>query len=124
MSVKPMNRESMRGLKAKTDEKNRLEQIDRIVSTIQQQAIQKAKVSTETSIQLEIRGICNPQFMIENKDGIVSSLSKLFPDCSVEYQTLTRGNDGKMYDFSKMDKTMLQFINNQKTRECLVIDWS
>ena len=119
-----MNRECMRGLKAKTDEKNRLQQIDRVVSTIQQQAIQKATVSTETSFQLEVRGIYHPPFVTENKDGILNGIRKLFPDCSVEYKTLTRGNDGKMYDISKMDQAMLPFINKQQSQEFIVIDWS
>ena len=134
MSLKPVSRESMSRLKAAADVVIHEKQVKYLISHFYSQAITKAKTSTETSIQLQGYGdFCNSEnygseklikFTETDKDDLLSGLRSLFPDCLVEYQILVQGNDGKMYDFSKMDKAMLPFINNRQTRECLVIDWS
>jgi len=127
-----MSREELRGLKGKTDENIHTEHINYLVSYFHTKVIEKAKTSTETSIQLQgYVDFHDPEvghllikFTENDKLDLLNGLRTLFPGCLVEYQTLVQGKDGKMYDFSKMDKTMLQFINNQQTREYLVIDWS
>ena len=127
-----MSRESMRCLKEVADLEKCAKQVTKLIGLYYSQAITKAKTSTETSIQLygyvDFQDSDAPHQLIKfteyHKDEILSGLRTLFPGCLVEYQTLVQGKDGKMYDFSKMDKTMLQFINNQQTRECLLIDWS
>ena len=132
MSLTPMNREFMRSLKEAADLEKRAKQVTKLIALFYEQAIRKARTSTETSIQLqgyvEFSDSDNNQKPIKltenDKLDILNGLRTLFPGCLVEYQTLVQGKDGKMYDFSKMDKTMLQFINNQLTREYLVIDWS
>ena len=129
-----MSRESMRRLKEAADLEIHRKQLKYLISHFYNQAITKAKTSTETSIQLQGYGDFTIsenygsqkliKFTETDKDELLRGLRTLFPDCLVEYQILVQGNDGKMYDFSKMDKAMLQFINNQQTRENLVIDWT
>ena len=134
MSLKPMSREAMCRLKQAADLEKRAKQVKHLISNFYSQAITKAKTTTETSIQLQGYGdFCNSdnygsekliKFTETDKDELLRGLRTLFPDCLVEYQILVQGNDGKMYDFSKMDKAMLPFINNRMTRENLVIDWT
>ena len=132
MDLKPMSRESMSALKAAADVEKRAAQVTKLIAMFYEHAIRKARTSTETSIKLngyvefhDSEYSQKPIKLTENdKLDILNGLRTLFPGCLVEYQTLVQGKDGKMYDFSKMDKTMLQFINNQQTRECLMIDWT
>ena len=132
MSLKPMSRDAMSALKHAADLEKCAKQVTKLIDMFYQHAIRKAKTSTETSIQLQGYGDftdseCGQnriKFTENHKGEVLTGLRTLFPGCVVEYQTLVQGKDGKMYDFSKMDKTMLQFINNQQTREFLVIDWS
>ena len=132
MSLTPMNRESMRHLKEAADLEKCAKQVTKLIGLFYENAIRRARTSTETSIQLHGYGDFHDsevgtnliKFTEKHKDEVLSGLRTLFPGCLVEYQTLVQGKDRKWYDFSKMDKTMLQFINNQQTREYLVIDWS
>jgi hypothetical protein len=34
------------------------------------------------------------------------------------------GQDGNMYDISKMDEKVLAFIDKRHNQDCIVIDWS
>lgn len=134
--LNPMSREAMRRLKGVADLEIHAKHIEKLIKFFYDKAITKAMTSTETSIQLPGYGLegygdfHDPgtgqtiKFTETDKDDLLSGLRSLFPDCLVEYQILVQGNDGKVYDFSKMDKAMLPFINNRQTRECLVIDWS
>ena len=132
MSLIPMNRESMSGLKEAADVEKRAKQVTKLIALFYEDAIRRARTSTETSIKLQgyvdfhdsEDGINLIKFTENDKLDLLNGLRTLFPGCLVEYQTLVQGKDRKWYDFSKMDKTMLQFINNQQTREYLVIDWS
>jgi len=127
-----MSREELRGLKGKTDKNIHTEHINYLVSYFHTKVIEKAKTSTESSIQLQGYGDffdphCDSKllkFTENDKLDLLTGLRTLFPGCLVEYQILVQGNDGNMYDFSKIDKAMLSYINNQYTREYLVIDWS
>ena len=123
-----MSKESMQKLKAEEDEKNRNKKIKEIVSNIYNSAIYMAKGTSNTSFHHEIpmnnwnNGL--DIFYINNKDEIVKILQELFTDCSVSFSILSRGNDGKMYDISKMDEKVIPFINRQFDKSYIVIDWS
>ena len=128
MSFTPMSKESMQKLKAEEDEKNRNKKIKEIVSNIYNNAICMAKTTSNTSFQYEIpknnwnNGL--DIFYMNNKDEIVKILQELFTDCSVSFSILSRGNDGNMYDISKMDEKVIPFINRQFDKSYIVIDWS
>lgn len=128
MSFTPMSKESMQKLKAEEDEKNRNKKIKEIVSNIYNSAIYMAKTTSNTSFQYEIpknnNNNCLDIFYINNRDEIVKILQELFTDCSVSFSILSRGNDGKMYDISKMDEKVIPFINRQFDKSYIVIDWS
>ena len=129
MSFTPMSKESMQKLKAEEDEKNRNKKIKEIISNIYNCAINTAKGTSNTSFHHEIpmnnsynNNILNI-FYINNKDEIVKILQELFTDCSVSFSILSRGNDGKMYDISKMDEKVIPFINREFDKSYIVIDW-
>ena len=131
MSVnQPISRADLQQLKAKTDEQNRLNQINNIVNQIYSIVINQASMKSITSYNHQIQQqfiqshIHNPTFYEKNKDDIIIGLKTLFPDCSVDYKMLSRGNDGQMYDITNIDEKMKPFINRQNDQAYIVIDWS
>ena len=141
MSLTPVSRDVLRGLKAQRDEVNRIKRVNERISIIYQGAIKAAEMTTDTKFQhpYQTHRICTGRVLEEgsidtemkrlelnNRDmvEILSGLQALFPDCTVEHTKLARGQDGKMYDVSKLDIKALPFINRQQTQEFIVIDWS
>ena len=124
MSLKPITRDEMRGLKAKKDEENRLREINNAVKEIYHNAIQNAEQTSDSSYKFPIR---YPSYE-KNITDILSGLQILFPECLVEYKNLCLGLDGKWYDISLIDDMMKQFINMKnshiETQKNIVIDWS
>lgn len=121
----PFSRNDLQQLKAKTDEENRLKQISIIVNQIYSTVINQARTQTITSYNYQIpQHTPNQIFYENNKDDIISNLKTLFPDCSIDYKMLSRGNDGKMYDITNIDEKMRPFINRQHDQVHIVIDWS
>jgi hypothetical protein len=119
----PINRVDLQQLKAKTDEQNRVNQINEIINQIYSAVINQARTQTITSYNYKI----HPQystFYEKNKDDIICGLKTLFPDCSIDYKMLSRGNDGKMYDITNIDEKMRPFINRQHDQAHIVVDWS
>ncbi len=124
MSLKPITRDEMRGLKEKKDEENRLREINSIVNTIYSNTIHTAEHTSESSFKYPIRHPIHEK----NITDILSALQLLFPECLVEYKNLCQGLDGKWYDISLIDDMMKQFINMKnshiQTQKNIVIDWS
>ena len=123
-TLTPVSRDAMRKLKAKTDEKKRLMHVEQYISSMYNQAVRAAKTSTETkwNYATDHRG----EFIVTNIDDILSGLRYLFPNCSVEFKSVTtsRGHDGKMHDVSKLDPKALSFLGTVVKNQCIVIDWS
>ena len=123
----PVTRDYMRNLKAKNDEMKRLAEIESYIKNIYTHAINTATTTNYTSYQFQIQQHITrngPDFARTNMQDIIRGLQCLFPDCTVEFTILTRAQDGKMYDISKMDEKILPFINSGATQDCIVIDWS
>jgi len=124
MSLKPITRDEMRGLKAKKDEENRLRGINILVNNIYNRTIQTAQQTSELSFKYPIQDNTHEN----NITDILSALQLLFPECLVEYKNLCQGLDGKWYDISLIDDMMKQFINMKnshiQTQKNIVIDWS
>lgn len=135
----PMNRDAMRGMKAKKDEELRTQKINTCVMRIYNEAIRYAETNSGTFYSLDIdrqqvsKRLLQPgctivgteyQFYKDNMEEILSGLQDLFPGCTVKLAKMCTGNDGKRYDISKMDDKMLPFINQQNAFECIVVDWS
>ena len=104
-----MSRVTMRGLKAVTDEENRLRLIKNVVSIIFQQTCEKARTSCKTSYHKVDTIIMGSLENPKDKADIQNDLRTLFPDCSVYYQILPVDNN---YD------------RNMTYKEFIVIDWS
>jgi len=153
MDLSPISRESMRGLKAKTDEANRIKKVNQIATEIYNYVIRQAESTESTSCQWPILdpdwlrmngGAIRPQaraagnrhpqiqdprdayyqFFIFNKPHIIQALESLFPGCSVDYKMMARSPDGKMYNVSNMDEGAKAFIGAGQIQEYIVIDWS
>lgn len=122
----PMSRDTMRELKAKTEEAARLEGVKQIVQQVYNAAVQAARFKPETSYNHPL-----PQdrqqtvpFYLKNMPDILAGLQELFPGCAVSHTLLSRGTDGKMYDISKLDDKVLPFVNRALDQSYIVIDWS
>ena len=134
MSLPPLSRNTLRILKAQTDEEMRLEQIKKCVSDIYQAIRSQAKFTTDTSYKYtvppfpisKITRLPLPEFHRDNMNDILRELKILFPDCTVEFTMLMRGNDDKYYPIPKMDDNILKFINTAQTQtiDCILVDWS
>jgi hypothetical protein len=114
----PMSRNTMRGLKTETDEKIRiqeekirLENIQHIVKNIYNIALQEARTTTNTSLQIDsennrvLSGFnmrIGSEFFVKNMKEIISSLEKLFPGSSVRHFTI-HGNVPKQKTFITID---------------------
>lgn len=131
MSLTPVSRDTLRGLKAKKEEamralaeRQRLDHVSQMVRDIYVQAVSMAELSSETVYTYKVNTSNSPSFMQQNMSDILNGLKTLFPDCTVEHSFFVRGNDGQMYDISKMDEKMRPFINPQNGQSTIVINWS
>ena len=124
MSLKPITRDEMRGLKAKKDEENRLREINSIVKEIYNMTIRNAEQTSDLSFKYPIQ---HPTYE-KNITDILSALQVLFPECLIEYKNQCQGLDGKWYDISLIDDLMQTFIdikkNHIQTQKNIIIDWS
>ena len=127
----PMSRDEMRSLKAKTDGENRVRRVEQHVKIMYDAAMNTARTSTNTQWRAEFHnGHCgagiDAMFVITNIDDILSGLRSLFPDCSVEFKSVTMamGPDRQMHDISTLDEKALMFIGNRQVKQCITIDWS
>jgi len=121
MSLVPMNRATMQGLKAAKDEEHRQFIIKNAVSQIYRAAITSAQTHADTSYKHEASIIW---FNKADLPDILSQLQILFPDCTVTLQSMAQASDGKLYDISTMDAQVLPLINSRLNQEFIVIDWS
>lgn len=133
MSLTPILREKLRGLKAEEEEqmrimkeRQRLSHVEGCVKQLYNDAINYAKTNTNTSYiyMLPQRNNGHPEFHRDNMVDILHELRHLFPDCSIKNTTLSRGQDGKMYDISTMDEKLRPFIDSRYNQESIIIDWT
>ena len=138
--MEPVSRAYLRGLKAQTDEENRIKFVEQYVSQVYVEAKQTARTTTQTSFHKEVHfvnparedslpilpsGLKGQRRMVrDNIFDILGRLRTLFPDSSIEFKSLSRGQDGKMYDIVNIDERMKPFINPRHNQDVIVIDWS
>jgi len=97
--IKSISRIDLQQLKAKTDEQNRLYQINQIVNQIYSAVVSIARTQTQTIYNVPRDH--QMEFIKKNKDDIINGLKTLFPDCLIDYKLCSMVN-----------------------REYIVIDWS
>ena len=122
MSLTPFSRSALLQLKVQREEADRLSQVQTHIRTIYAQVIRSAARTTSTSHKYLI--VSPDGFIIANLGEILAGLQALFPDCIVEYAILTKGQDGQLYDVSKMDKQVLPFVGLKASAPYIVIDWT
>ena len=119
-----LSREYLRGLKAQNDEAIRIRNIQNYAQNIYRQVEQIAKTTTQTRFQQEVRND-NTQFsMRDNVPDILGRLRSMFPDSKVDFKSLSRGQDGKMYDIADIDERMKPFIDTRYNQDFIIVDWS
>lgn len=123
MTLLPMKRQAMQILKAQKDEENRIQAVNQFVQSVYFAAVHTATTTTSRSYQHPLQ---SHQGLIINTNigDIISGLQALFPDCRVVHKHLTKAQDGKLYDISILDPSVLPFIAKQQSQEFIVIDWS
>lgn len=144
-----MSRDTMRELKAKTEEAARLEGVKNRIQMIYNAAVHAARFTPETSYNFQLplvhtvsvadyhgamvmaaskygskAGMTTDPFYLKNMPDILAGLQELFPGCAVSHTLLSKGTDGKMYDISKLDDKVLPFVNRALDQSYIVIDWS
>jgi hypothetical protein len=128
MSLNPISRDEMRQRKAVRDEALRAQQVSQFIRQIYNNATQIADSTSETVYRFDARQTNIQHILMANMDEIINSLRTLFPDCLVEYKSVTTvtGNDGKQYDLSTLDEKLRPFINmrSQQTNNSIIIDWT
>lgn len=125
--MEPVSRDYLRGLKAQKDEEARIHFVETQVRNIYHSVKQLAEKSNETSFQYQITARFENAYRIQiesNMSDILARLQSLFPDSSIEYKTLSRAQDGKMYDIRDIDERMKPFINTQFNQQFIVVDWT
>jgi hypothetical protein len=139
----PISRDTMKILKAQKDEemrqvleKNRVNGIIGIIKIIYSSAKRIAETTYNLSYNYplpltyarEAGSVVQPsqsaEFHKTNMDDILDGLRDLFPGCSVFNTSLSRGQDGKMYDISNIDEMVRPFINMSQSQKYIIIDWS
>jgi hypothetical protein len=120
----PLSREYLRGLKAQNDEAIRIRNIQNYAQHIYREVEQIAKTTTQTRFQQQVRND-NTQFsMRDNVSDILGRLRSMFPDSKVDFKSLSRGQDGKMYDIADIDERMKPFIDTRYNQDFIIVDWS
>jgi hypothetical protein len=125
--MEPMTRDELQGLKVKTLEEKRRAYIHQQIEQIYRAV--KHHASGQPS---GIRQDCDTSYKYAVQQGlekttiadIVNGLQEVFPDCSVMHTLLARGKNGKLYDISKIDDTILPLINVALNESYIVIDWT
>jgi hypothetical protein len=124
MSQLPMSRNELQNLKQKKDEEDRVHHIKQIIYIIYNSVISTATKKTDTSYKYQIHRNNDDNFYAKNMTDILKGLQELFPDCSITHTLFAIGTNGKMYDISKLDDTVLPFVNTALNNSFIVIDWS
>lgn len=143
MDCVPISRSALQQLKGVTDEENRQKTLTKVVQLLYNRVIVRAKSSNDTCFKLELQRtdpraarhampgshipVCHPEdmnFILDNKGDIIERLNVLFPDSTVSIQMQSRAPDGKYYDISTLDESMLKFIDRRFDQAYLIVDWS
>ena len=123
--MEPMTREALQGLKAKAIEDRRREYVRQQIHQIYLTVISHAKGQGPTQdSQTSYNHAVQPKLEKITIADILSGVQELFPDCSVVHTLLARGRNGKLYDISKIDDTILPLIDAALNDSYIVIDWS
>ena len=146
----PISRTMMQNLKADKDEEFRQQKVENVVHIIYNGAYACAKNGQGTSYNYPIPVVntpahltpnipclsrpgisfpgpykkCSDPFYIDNMSDILTSLLRLFPECTISHSIMARAKDGKLYDVAKLDDAVLPFVDRALDQSYIVIDWS
>ena len=119
-------RQVLRTLYAKTQEEERLKQVEQAVTLIYDCALRQAKGSPATTFTFHL-----PQHMKEfyqtNMSDIIVGLHERFPDSSITQRSILRAREGRDYkdhDISTLNPTLISLLGHGEFLEAVVVDWS
>jgi hypothetical protein len=124
--MQPITRTELQGLKAKVMEDKRRDyvrdQVRHIYNAVTSHASgeNNGRQDNDTSYKYPVQ----PNLEKTTITDILSGLQALFPDCSVMHTLLAKGRNGKLYDISKIDDTILPLIDVARNESYIVIDWT
>jgi hypothetical protein len=124
--MQPITRTELQGLKAKVMEDKRRDyvrdQVRHIYNAVTSHASgeNNGRQDNDTSYKHPVQ----PNLEKTTITDILSGLQALFPDCSVMHTLLAKGRNGKLYDISKIDDTILPLIDVARNESYIVIDWT
>ena len=124
-SMEPITREELHGLKAKAIEDRRRAYVSQQINHIYQAVMTHAKgQDPRQDSQTSYKHAVQPNLEKTTISDILNGLQQLFPDCSVVHTLMARGRNGKLYDISKIDDTILPLIDVALNESYIVIDWT
>jgi hypothetical protein len=129
-NMEPLTRQYLLGLKAQVDEETRVRNVQGFVSQICSNVKQIATTTPQTRFQQKVapdigNASHHGHFNVRHSmPDILDKLRGVFPDSKVEFKSLSRGQDGKMYDIADIDERMKPFINPQLNEDFIIVDWS
>lgn len=121
--MQPITRDHLLNLKAQTDEETRIKNVHGYAQSIYQQVMNTARTTTQTRYQQQVQNHGGQFSVRDNLPDILDKLRGLFPDSKIDFKSLSRGQDGKMYDIADIDERMKPFINTQFNQDFIVVDW-
>lgn len=128
-----MSRDAMRGLKAKLEEEQRINQVKAYARSIYDAALHQARGTTESVYKCMTpmtQSLTRPvkyspsEFHTKNMPDILQELRDMFPQCLVKHARLVKAQDGKMYDMDTIDEKVLPFIDQSQSQEYITVDWT
>jgi len=122
---KVYSKEYLQKLKSIKDEALRIQNINNLINRIYLDVIRQAETTNNTVYQFNMHHQ-NEHQKIDIKDipYIITELQNYYTGCIVKYTAMFRGRDGKMHDISKMDSSVLPFVDVNQKCDYIVIDWS
>jgi hypothetical protein len=118
---KVYSKEYLQKLKSIKDEAFRIQNINNLINRIYFDVIRQAETTNNTVYQFNMH---RQEIDIKDIPYIITELQNYYTGCIVKYTALVRGRDGKMYDISKMDSSILPFVDINQKNDYIVIDWS
>jgi hypothetical protein len=127
--MEPIYRETLRGLKTKTDLERDLEITNKIVSDIYYKTINNAKFTHSSQFRYKIpveESECNfsryyNSGYISNMNNILTKIRNLFPDCVVE-QTIIYSRDAP--EIISPERNKHPFYEENSGIMYIIIDWT
>ena len=97
--------------------------IERIAQKMYKTVLNSAKNQGIKRVKYRIRDNVK-DFYIANIEGIIKRLQELLKDCTVKHTIVSRGKDGRLYDISEVDESILPLLTTVENDSYIFINCS